>query len=310
MLKTHLSLLTLVLCTAVALAAPSKLAFKPAGEGLFEFDTGVLRGRLKLDGRFMGIYPLIDVASGTDMARPPGVLSPYRVFETNKRYGNAARDWPTVTKVLPDGAVEARWPAAKGHPIEMTALYRWAAADTLDVETTVKPQNDMPRFELFMSSYFLPGFRASVYLKRPGEAAPAFVPVDRKPGSKGGYVMFPRDEGAVAMIQDGRWKIPPSAVDWGIERWLAAPLAMRRDAALGVTAVMMCPTGECFAISSPWNPATPKGGGYRSLYHSLFGLDLKAGQAAIARCRLVIARGLSDEQAVKLYEAYLKEPRR
>ena len=41
---------------------------------------------------------------------------------------------------------------------------------------------------------------------------------------------------------------------------------------------MMCRPGDCFAFSSPWNPASPKGGGYRSLYQSLFGRDLKAGE--------------------------------
>jgi hypothetical protein len=38
--------------------------------------------------------------------------------------------------------------------------------------------------------------------------------------SRGGYVMFPRDAQAVAMIQDDRWTIPPSPVDWAIEKWL------------------------------------------------------------------------------------------
>jgi hypothetical protein len=70
---------------------------------------------------------------------------------------------------------------------------------------------------------------------------------------------------------------------------------------------MMSRPGDCFAVSSPWNPASPKAGGYRSLYLSLFGRDLKAGQAAEARCRLIIRRDLSDEQAVRRYEAYLKE---
>jgi len=292
------------------MADAAELVFKAAGKGLYTFDTGVLRGRLKLDGRFMGIYPLVDVASGADLVRPPGIFSPYRVFETNKRYGNAARDWPTVTKLLPDGAVEAHWAAAKAHPIEMTAVYRCSAADAIDLVLTVKPQKAMPRFELFLSSYFLPGFRAAVYTRRPGEATAAFVAVDRKAGSRGGYVMFPRDEAAVAMIQDGRWKIPPSAVDWAIERWLAAPLAVRRDALKGITGAMMCPPADCFAVASPWNARSRKGGGYRSLYHCLFGRDLKAGEAATARCRLVLAHDLTDAQVVARYKAYVGSPRR
>ena len=286
MLSRCVLLAVVMLALQQGLGAAASLAFWPAGKGLFEFDTGVLKGRLKLD-----------------------VFSPYRVFETNKRYGNAARDWPTVTRLLADGAVEARWAPAAGHPVEMTAVYRWTAADTLDLATTVKPQRAMPHFELFVSSYFTSAFRASVYLRPKGkpEGQARFAPVDRKAGSRGGYVMFPRDPAAVAMIRDGRWKIPPSAVDWALERWLAAPLAMRRDKAGGLTAVMMSPPKDCFAVSSPWNPASPKAGGYRSLYLSLFGRDLAAGETAQARCRLVIARRLSDGQALQRYRAYLKE---
>lgn len=287
-------------------AAEPPTAFRATGAGLFEFDTGPLRGRLKLDGQYQGVYPLVDAAGQGDLTMPPGVFSPYRVFSTGRRYGNAARDWPTQPKLRGDGAVEVRWPAAPEHPVAFTAMYRWTQPDTLDLELTATPEVDLPAFELFLSSYFTKNFRAAVYVKPASgaEERPRFVPVDRRPDAPGGYVMFPRDAQAVALIQDGRWKIPPSPVDWAIGQELAAPLVIRRDAAAGLTAVLMAPAADCFAISSPWNPATPEGGGYRSLYLSLFGRDLRAGQSASARCRLVIGRGITDEQAVALYEAY------
>lgn len=309
---TRVRLAALALACCPAFGGPGRLAFQPAGKGLFAFDTGQLKGRLKLDGRYQGLHPLVHVATGAQLVHPPGIFSFYRVFETNRRYGNGARDWPTEPRLRPDGAVTVHWPPAKGHPVDFTATYRWTAPDTLDLDVAVKPQRDMPRFELFMSSYFTRGFRASVYMKRPdaGDGKPRFVPADRRPGSRGGYVMFPRDEEAVRTIQDGRWKIPPSPVNWAIERWLAAPLALRRNQALGLTAVMMCRPGDCFAVASPWNPPSPKGGGYRSLYHSLFGRDLKAGETAHARLRLVIASKLTDERAVQLYKAFLMETQR
>jgi hypothetical protein len=37
------------------------------------------------------------------------------------------------------------------------------------------------------------------------------------------------------------------------------------------------------------------------------GGDIRAGQTAAARSRLVVGRGISDEQAVTLYEQYIKE---
>ena len=291
-----------------AVGAEPKLGFKPAGEGLFEFDTGCLKGRLKVDGKYQGLYPLLDSASDMQLVHPPGVFSFYRVLTTNGRYGNAARDWPTTVRLRADGAVEVQWPSAEEHPVEMTGIYRWTAPGTLDLDISATPKRDMPRFELFLSSYFTRPFLASVYLKdEPGSGKSArFVPVNRTASARGRYVMFPRDEAAIAMIRDGRWKIPPNPVDWDIERWLAAPIAIRRDRSSGIAAVMMSRPEDCFAVASPWNPATPDERCYRSLYLCLFGRDVRAGQTVRTSCRLILARDVTDRQALEFYEAYLK----
>ena len=282
------------------------LAFKSVGPGLFDFHTGKLSGRLKLDGQFQGVTDIVDIPSGRRLTRPPGVFSFYRVFSANKRYGNAARDWPTTCKLLADGSVEVRWPAAKEHPVEISAVYRWSAPDTLDLQTTVKPSRDMPCFEMFLSSYFTDNFRASIYMKPAvgADAKPSFVAADPGPKSKADYAIFPRDAAAEAMISDGRWSIPPSPVSWDIEQWMAVPLAIRRDKATGITAAMMAGPQDCFAFSCRWNVAE-KMHGYRSLYMSLFGKDLKAGQTATANCRLLIGTNLCDEEVVKRYEEYV-----
>ena len=81
---------------------------------------------------------------------------------------------------------------------------------------------------------------------------------------------------------------------------MAAPLAIRRDAKTGLTAVVMAPPADCFAISTPFT-----GEGHRSLYFSLFGRDIKAGEFPTARSRLVIGHDISDEKAVELYQAYV-----
>ena len=326
-LRLVVSFLMFALMASNAWAEPpaASCAFREAGLGLYEFDTGLLRGRLKLDGEYQGLYPLVDAVTGAELVRPPGVFSFYRVLGSNKRFGKNARDWPTTSRLLADGAVEASWAPAQDHPLEITGVHRWSAPDTLDLEITVKPQQDMPRFELFMSSYLGQPFMASIYLKPDGESGvqPRFVPVDREsfeaagreelalqppPGTRAakGYVMFPRDADALKMIRDGRWFIGSNPVAWSIERWLAAALFLRRDAAGGLTAVMMAPPGDCFAISSPWNPPTVDAGGYRSIYLSLYGRDLRAGETARASCRFVLARDLSNDEAVRRYEDYLE----
>jgi hypothetical protein len=116
------------------------------------------------------------------------------------------------------------------------------------------------------------------------------------------WQMFPRDEEAIRIAADGRWKRPPYPVAWKIMPRLAAPLAIRRDAARGLTAVLMSPAEDCFAISMPFGEDP-----HRAVYLSLFGRDLPAGQTASARARLVVAHDLSDQQAIDLYRSYTKK---
>jgi hypothetical protein len=298
-----LALLMVASSVALAPAAESELAFRPSGPGLYQFDTGPFRGTLKLDGKYVGLYPLFDAASGAELTRAPGLFSPYRAFTGNTRFGNVVRDWPVQTRLVADGAVEACWPAAKEHPLAIVAVYRWSAPGTLDVQWTVTPERDMPDFELFLSSYFTKNFRAAVYAAEGGQA-PGFLPVDQPPGSRRSYVMYPRDTAALSRIRDGRWLVPPNPVQWADGARLVAPLVLRRDAALDVTAAMMCPPADCFAIASPWNPPTPEARGYRSLYLSLFGRPLKAKQSATARCRLLLGHKLSDADVLARYREY------
>ena len=68
-----------------------------------------------------------------------------------------------------DGSVEVRWPSAEDRPFELRALYRWAAPDTLDLETSVQAKTNLAKFESFLASYFAQGFtNACVYARSNG----------------------------------------------------------------------------------------------------------------------------------------------
>jgi hypothetical protein len=230
-----------------------------------------------------------------------GILSHYRVFTANKRYGHAAWDWPSTSKLLDDGAVQVHWPNAKDRPFEMTAVYRWSAANVLDVTTTVKAGKDLPGFESFLSSYFNKNLPASsVYVEGGAKTGgkPFFQTTEK---SAGIWQMFPRNKKTVPIIQDGRWKLAPNPVAWAIRDNLAAPLGIRRGKAKGLAAILMAPAKDCFALSTPY-----EGEGHFSLYLSLFGRDVKAGQTATARSRLVIAKSPTEQQILGLYKEYVK----
>jgi hypothetical protein len=134
---------------------------------------------------------------------------------------------------------------------------------------------------------------------------------DVNPLVSGTYLMFVRDRAAVLRVFDRRWERPPHPVQWSVTRWLAGPLALRRDERSGVAALWMAPPEDCFGIATPYNQTPPDGvAGHYSLYLSLFGQDLAAGETARARCRLVVRSGVSDAQAIQMYEDYVKKPKR
>jgi hypothetical protein len=290
------------LLSAWAQAAPPAdvLAFRPAENGAFQFDTGVLRGELRAQGKALGLSSVFHVPSGTLLDRGRsgyGLCSHYRVFTSNKRYGGGAWDWPSTARLGENGTVEVNWAAATNRPFAMRAVYRWSAPDSLDVETIVEPNQALPKFESFLASYFADPFtNCLVYREGPAGEAPAFRPADR---SLGDWQMVPRDAAVLPLIQDGRWQLEPNPVKWTLLPPLARPLVVRRAPLPRVTVALMAPASDCFAIASPQQQE-----GHYSVYLSLFGRDLQAGQTARARARLLVLGDFSPEKILQSYQAF------
>jgi len=303
--KTELAFVNgvMLFCTvAFAGEASPKITVAPDGKGGYTFDTGVLHGTLCPNGKLQGLTSVTYIPSGARLDRSMGILSFYRVFTTGKRYGTGGWEWPSTAKLLADGAVQVTSPAAADRPFDFSATYRWKDSRTLDVETTVTARQDLSKFESFLASYFDETFPSPcVYVsENPGEQGkPGFLPAKK---SYGQWQMFPGDTQAVPIIQDGRWKIEPNPVDWAIMPRLKAPICLRRGAAGGLAVIVMAPPEDCFAIGMPC-----EGEAHYSLYLSLFGRDIKTGETARARARLVVASAPSDGQVVALYQQYINE---
>jgi hypothetical protein len=298
----------LVAFTAGALAAlggdapglaTNALAFRASSDGGFEFDTGGLRGRLRAGGKSLGLTAVVHAPSGAPLDRSNGLFSHYRVFTRGKRYGGGAWDWPSTARLLPNGAVAVRWPAVEGRPFELSAVYQWRRADTLDLTTTVTAQADLLGFESFLASYFSEAFTNALVCAR-GDADSGGQPVFRPAvKSAGDWQMFTRDEDARTFASDGRWKLEPNPVDWAMMPVLAKPLGLRRAPGTGMAVALMALPGDCFAIATPH-----EGEGHYSMYLSLFGRDIKAGQSLQARTRLVLLSGDVERAAVAAYERF------
>jgi hypothetical protein len=278
----------------------SQAIFKLQRDGSYLFDTGVLSGALCPGKNTYGLTSFKHNASQTGLSGAYGVLSYYRIFATNKRYGKAAWVWPSDSKILPSGAAQVFWPAHQDHPIEIIATYRWLNKNSLDLVTDVKAQERIQDFEVFLASYFGSAFpKPYVYVDadpaRGGSAS--FLEAQRADGH---WQLFPRDNTVIEMVHDGRWDKAPNPVKWVIRPRLAAPLCVRRNPTNKLVVALMAPPSDCFAISTPY-----AGEGHYSLYLSLFGCDLEAGQRKKARCRLLVGEGLSDQDIIEYYQEYI-----
>jgi hypothetical protein len=274
-------------------AGEAVLGFRAGGNNEFVFDTGVLRGTLRAGGKSAGLSSVVYVATGARLDASMGLLSHYRLFSANHRYGTAAWDFASQARLNEDGSVEAHWPAEPDRPFELTAVYRWTAPDTIDLETRVEARANLRKFESFVASYFAPQFTNAAIYASDGESSrrKVFVTAER---SAGVWQAFPRDAAATAIIQDGRWKFEPNPVEWALMPRLTAPLGFRRGPADGLSAVLMAPTKDCFAMLTPFQTEP-----HYSMYFSLFGIDLKAGQTARARCRLIVSTNLTEAGMVQ-----------
>lgn len=278
-----------------------KLSFSAAEEGAFTFDTGAIRGQLRGNRRAFGVSAATHLATGQSLSGSLGLLAVYRVFSDGQRYGDAGWDWPSQAGVNPDGSVTVRCAAEPARPFEFMGLYRWESPTTLDLEITVTPQRDLHGFEVFLASYFDSAFtNAAAYvaeqLDRPGQSG--FLSARE---ALGNWLMFPRDEQAVTLIQDGRWTLPPHPVQWVILPRLARPLALRRVPQSGLTVLLMTRPQDGFAVAMPYETEQ-----HYSVYLSLFGRDLPAGQATAARIRLQVLDAASEADALAAYERFLQ----
>jgi hypothetical protein len=259
----------------------------------FSFKTPVLSGTLKGMGASRGLTHVADSRSGGERVHSLGLFSLYRVFDRTTRFGDA-RSRRSESRLLPNGAVEYRWPADAQNPFEMRAVYQWVDEESLDFTLSITPGKDLGNFEAFLSSYVGGSDRSFVYTG--GKGGP-FTEALR---SDGVWQMFPRDKAAVAVVNDGRWKRPPNPVAWVMRPEFAGVLGMRRNTRAPETTLVMARPSDCFAVSTPFGME-----GHRSLYLSLFGRDIKAGQTDTVRARLVLAQSLTDEQAIAHYERFL-----
>ncbi len=284
-------------------SAAARLSFVAAGPGEYQFDTGIIRGRLGSREKAIGLSSVIYSPSSTPLDRSMGLGSFYRVFTRNHRYGTAAWDWPGQYQSLENGAVQIQWPATTDRPFVLSAVYRWLDPVTLEVTTTVTAKEDLPDFEVFLASYFHPAFSNALVCVKDDSNPGGPVKLIEALESRGVWQMVPRDATVIPLIQDGRWKLEPNPVDWKILPELGLPLAARRAKTAPLTAVLMSPANDCFAIAMPHQTES-----HYSVYLSLFGRMVPQGETARAKAWLMVLQGHFDQSLIEVYRRRVSSP--
>jgi hypothetical protein len=225
-----------------------------------------------------------------------GLLSHYRVFTANKRYGTAAWDWPSEATLQTNGAVSVVWTEVAERPFKLEATYRWVAPNILDLETRVSAIAQLKSFETFLASYFSALFTNSMVYTTSAQGD-LFVHATQSVGT---WQCFPRDSTAAALFKDGRWQIEPNPVEWVRVSDLAHPIGLRRAPHEHITVAIYSRSADCFAISTPYEIED-----HRSLYFSLFGGDVKPGETLVAKNRLVVhTNALEQAMIVKDWKQF------
>jgi hypothetical protein len=135
----HLTTALWVSCLLAQDGPAHRLRFTAGRAGEFVFDTGELSGKLRKEGKSVGLLPVVHTATGKVLTSSMGFAGHYSVFSGSRRFGAGAWYWPSTATLLDDGAVEVHWPAtADDRPFDMWAVYRWVGPLMLDVETRVR----------------------------------------------------------------------------------------------------------------------------------------------------------------------------
>jgi hypothetical protein len=154
---------------------------------------------------------------------------------------------------------------------------------------------DLEGFESFLASYFSEPFTNALVCVRGDPGAGRETRFQAAVRSEGDWQMFLRDETVRPLAADGRWQLPPNPVAWAMKPVMAKALGLRRAPGKDLAFALMGLPGDCFGIATPY-----EGEGHYSMYLSLFGRDLKAGERARTRTRLLLVAGAGDAEAAAM----------
>ena len=301
------------------------LDYRPE-EKVYAFETAEIQGTLRPGNEFPhhGLTHLVHKSTGIEFVHPLyAILNLYRFMHRDPSaatgmdsdLGNPRQGERHVEAAA--NSVTLRWALQDPTHPEMAIRYKIAEPATIDMTVTVTPNAAANDFEALLACYFDPVHVPHVYLARdrfeledePGRFGdePELASVVVNPIFRGGVLVYPRDEDAVGISVDGRWR---DIARFSPVRRYKLPVCFQADREQQVAAVLMSRPEDCFAVSSGYDSpdARDRFHKHNPLYLSLFGGTLEPGVARTARARLVVTNLDEDlSQPLEHYAAFLAE---
>ena len=168
----------------------------------------------------------------------------------------------------------------------------------------------IPVFEILLSSYQAEGFVSGAYVAKkefePSE--PEQIRITDQPMIHGVWPFFPRDEAGANLLTDGRHQKGRWFWRMAIGRRYGLPMAFFSKGEVDV--LLMGRPEDVYAVGATYegDAKTDNLAAHRSLYLSLFGEDMAAGESRRTQMRMVIDElGSDPAKHIALYKTFLEE---
>ncbi len=180
----------------------------------------------------------------------------------------------------------------------------------IDMDLSVEALANYPGFEILLSSYQAEGFVSGAYVAKkefePSE--PEQIRIPDQPMIHGVWPFFPRDEAGANLLTDGRHQKGRWYWRMAIGRRYGFPMAFFSKGDVDV--LLMGRPEDVYAVGATYegDAKTDNLAAHRSLYLSLLGEDLAAGETRRTQMRMIIDEFGSDPaKHAALYETFLRE---
>lgn len=311
-------LLALLLIVSLNLKSQSICTWNPEKKEL-EFSLERISGTLNCDinkqhGKSHHFSNVIHKPTGLkispdgDRMAGTGMLNFFRVL-IEGAYLTELRFEEPLLEPTEDGITFTWMPTIRRH-VKVKIKFTFRQPNIIDMDMWVETLTNYPGFEILLSAYMAPGFESGVYVAKEefGAIEAEQIRLVDQPMIHGIWPFFPRDEAGANLLTDGRHQKGRWFWRMAIGRRYAMPLAFFSKNK--VDAILMGRPEDVYAVGATYKGDAENDdvAGHRSLYLSLFGENLKAGEGRHTQMRMIIDDFGSDaEKHKELFRSFLKD---